>query len=66
MASSLASTVCSLHVSPLSDLRITISLSRPRKEPKCGTSIMTGLQRIKIGLSEDHVYTMAANDTKIL
>lgn len=41
--SSVTSTVCSLHVSPLSDLRTTISLSHPRSDPKFGTSIMTGL-----------------------
>lgn len=43
--SSVTSTVCSLHVSPLSDLRTTISLSHPRSDPKFGTSIMTGLLR---------------------
>lgn len=42
--SSEASMVCSLQVSPLSDLRITISRSLPRSAAKCGTSIITGLQ----------------------
>ena len=41
-ASSVASRVCSRHVSPLSLLRMTISRSRPRREAKWGTSMMTG------------------------
>jgi hypothetical protein len=36
--------VCSRHVSPLSERRITISRSMPRRDPKCGTSIITGLE----------------------
>jgi len=43
-ASSLASRVCSRHVSPLSERRITISRSMPRRDPKCGTSMITGLE----------------------
>ncbi|KAH9414596.1 hypothetical protein DERP_008792 [Dermatophagoides pteronyssinus] len=42
-ASSVASNVCSRHVSPLSLRNITISRSLPRNDAKCGTSIMTGL-----------------------
>ena len=41
-ASSVASSVCSFQFSPLSDRRITISLSLPLREAKWGTSMMTG------------------------
>lgn len=43
-ASSVASSVCSFQVSPLSDLRITISRSLPRRLAKWGTSMITGLE----------------------
>jgi hypothetical protein len=36
--------VCSRQVSPLSERRITISRSMPRRDPKCGTSMITGLE----------------------
>ena len=44
-ASSVASSVCSLHVSPLSLRKTMISRSFPRRAAKCGTSIITGLSR---------------------
>lgn len=44
-ASSVASSVCSLHVSPLSLRKTMISRSFPRRAAKCGTSIITGLSK---------------------
>lgn len=42
MISSLFSTWCSRHVSPLSERKMTISRSFPRSDAKCGTSMITG------------------------
>lgn len=46
--SSVACMGCSYQLSPLSLRRITISRSFPRREAKCGTSMMTGLQNTPI------------------
>lgn len=43
--SSEASTVCSFQDSPLSERRMTISRSLPRRAAKCGTSMITGLHK---------------------
>lgn len=55
-ASSVASKVCSLHVSPLSERKMTISLSLPLKAAKCGTSMMTGL---KMGQQSELAWTVS-------
>lgn len=47
-ASSLASKVCSRHEDPLSDRKMTSSLSLPRKDAKCGTSMITGLKNKEV------------------
>ena len=36
--------LCSFHVTPVSLRRMSISLSPPRSEAKCGSSTITGLQ----------------------
>lgn len=50
--SSVASTVCSFHDSPLSERSMTISRSLPRRAAKCGTSIITGLEGKKSNLAQ--------------
>ena len=45
IASSVASSGCSRHVSPLSLRNITTSRSLPRSDAKCGTSMITGLHQ---------------------